>query len=189
MTVTGAGSSYEQVEAEPVGKKAVSLAGFYVDTEGVLKPESLTTVSFTLPINEVIDPAQLKLYAGTQSSFDGQIPLEATLTEDNGTYTFTLAKTLSVGRNVFSIAGDVKADAAFGAKVQAIVSKVTTSSHTAGVDGFVSATPVTLTIPYMVLMSATPATFQVGDDNILFYDDGGKDGKISSKFEGTVTFV
>lgn len=189
MTVTGAGSSYEQVEAEPVGKKAVNLAGFYIDTEGVLKPEKLTTVSFTLPINEVVDPALLKLYAGAQPNFDGQTPLEAALTENDGTYTFTLAKDLSVGRNTFAIAGDVKADAAFGAQVQVVVSNVTTTSHTAGVDGFVSATPVTLIIPHIVLMSATPTTFPVGDDNILFYDDGGKDGKISLKFEGTVTFV
>lgn len=189
MAVTGAGSSYEQVETEPVAKKAINLVSFYVDTKGVLKPENLTTVSFTLPVNGVVDPSQLKLYTGAQPDFNGQTPLEATLTDDNGIYTFTLVKALSVGRNVFSIAGDVKADAAFGAKVQAIVSKVTTTGHTTGVSDSVPAVPVTLTIPHTVLMSVTPAIYRVGGDNFLFYDDGGKDGKISSKFEGTVTFV
>jgi len=189
MTVIGAGSSYEQVETEPVAKKAVNLVSFYVDTEGIMKPENLTSVSFTLPINEVVEPGQLKLYAGAELNFDGETPLETTFTENDGTYTLTLAKALSSGRNWFSIAGDVKADAAFGAKVQTVVSKVTTTAHTTGVEGFIAATPVTLTIPHTVLMSATPATYQVGSDNLFFYDDGGKDGKISSKFEGTVTFV
>lgn len=69
------------------------------------------------------------------------------------------------------------------------ISNVATTGHTAGVEGFVPAAPVTLTIPHVVLMTTTPATYQVGEDNILFYDDGGKDGKISFKFEGTVTFV
>lgn len=189
MAVTGAGSSYEQVETEPVAKKAVTLATLYVDAEGIMKPENLTGVSFTLPVNGVVDPAQLKLYAGVQPNFSGATPLEAALTENNGTYTFTLSQTISSGRNWFSIAGDVKADAAFGAQVQAVISNVTTTNHDTGVEGFVPATPVTLTIPHVVLMTTTPATYQVGEDNILFYDDGGKDGKISFKFEGTVTFV
>ena len=46
MTVIGSGSSYEQVETEPVAKKAVNLVSFYVDTEGIMKPENLTSVSF-----------------------------------------------------------------------------------------------------------------------------------------------
>lgn len=189
MTITGAGSSYEQVETEPVGKKAIALAAFYVDAEGIMKPENLTSVSFTLPVNEVVDPAQLKLYAGAQPDFSGETPLEAALAENNGTYTFTLTQTLASGRNWFSIAGDVKADAAFGSQVQAVVSNVTTTTHANGMERFVPATPATLTIPYVVLMATTPATYQVGDDNILFYDDGGRDGKISFKFEGTVTFI
>lgn len=37
-----------------------------------MKPENLTSVSFTLPINEVVEPGQLKLYAGAELNFDGE---------------------------------------------------------------------------------------------------------------------
>lgn len=129
------------METEPVAKKAVNLVSFYVDTEGIMKPENLTSVSFTLPINEVVEPGQLKLYAGAELNFDGETPLETTFTENDGTYTLTLAKALSSGRNWFSIAGDVKADAAFGAKVQTVVSKVTTTAHTHRSRGLYSGYP------------------------------------------------
>lgn len=189
MSVTGAGSSYEQIEQEPLGKEAVSLLGFYVDTEGFMNADRLTSVSFTLPINEsVVDAAQLKLYAGHGANFKGQTDLSAAFTESNGTYTLTLDKELSAGKNWFTVAGDINADAAFGSKVQAVLSEVTTTAYSDGIEGMVIATPVTLTVPYMVLMSVTPVTYNVGDNQIYFYDDGGKDGNISEKFEGQVTF-
>ena len=94
MTVIGAGSSYEQVETEPVAKKAVNLVSFYVDTEGIMKPENLTSVSFTLPINEVVEPGQLKLYAGAELNFDGETPLETTFTEN------PVARTARKGRGI-----------------------------------------------------------------------------------------
>lgn len=190
MTVTGAGSSYEQVDQEPIGKEAVSLVSFYIDTDGFMNADHLTSVSFTLPINEdVIEPAQLKLYDGQGAGFKGQTDLGATFAENAGTYTLTLDKELNAGRNWFSIAGDINAVAVFGSKVQAALSKVTTIAHSDGIGSLNLASPVTLKVPYMVLMSTTPTTYQVGDNSIYFYDDGGKDGNISEGFNGQVTFV
>lgn len=192
MTITGAGSSYEQIETKPyAGKKAVNLVSFYVDTEGIMNPENLTSVSFTLPTNGgVVDPAQIKLYAGSQSSFTKeQTPLEATLTENSGTYTFTLTKALASGRSSFSIVADIKPDATFGGQVSAVVTKVTTTKNPEGVTGFVAAESSALTVPHMVLLSATPATYNAGNTPIDFYDDGGKDANISDKFSGQVTFI
>lgn len=190
MTVTGAGSSYEQIATEPyAGRKAVSLLNFYVDTEGIMNPEKLTSVSFTLPVNEgVADLPLLKLYAGSEPGFEGQTPLETTLTENGGTYTFTLAKSLSRGRNWFSVTTGIRQDAPFGGQVQAVVNKVTTTTHAEGITGFVPATPIAMTVPDMVLMSATPASYKIGARPVSFYDDGGKDKNISDKFSGQVTF-
>ena len=40
-----------------------------------------------------------------------------------------------------------------------------------------------------VRISTTPQTITVGDKPLNFYDDGGKDGKITEQFEGQITFV
>lgn len=189
MTTTGAGSSYEQIEQSPVGKETVGLFAFHVDTEGFMNADHLTSVSFTLPVNEnVVDPAQLKLYAGQGANFKGQTDLGATFAENNGIYTLTLDKELAAGENWFTVAGDIRTDAAFDSKVQAILYQITTASQASGIENLSLATPVTLTVPYVVLMSATPTIYKVGDNQIYFYDDGGKDGNISEKFVGQVTF-
>ena len=39
-----------------------------------------------------------------------------------------------------------------------------------------------------VRITSTPTVKEVGDTPLNFYDDGGKDGKISEKFEGQITF-
>lgn len=190
MEVTGAGGENTHVATEPTGRTGIALAGFYVDAEGILNPENLTSVSFSVPMNEnVIDPASLKLYSGTNAEYGTAEPIATAISETSGVYTMTLAQPLKDGRNSFTIAGDVKDGAEFGAKVQVNVTGVTTTANPSGVTGFAAADPVTVTIPYMVLMSAGPITYTVGDNDLLFYDDGGKNGKISSKFEGTVTFT
>lgn len=190
MEVTGAGASYEGISVSPAGRQSVGLAGFYVDAAGILNPDKLTSVSFTVPVNEnVIDPSGLKLFAGSGSDFSKAAPIETVLTEASGVYTLTLSEPLKDGRNAFTIAGDIAADAAFGSDVQVSVQSVGTAAQSGGVTGFVAAAPVTVTVPYMVLMGATPETYSIGENEVLFFDDGGKDGKISSKYEGTVTFV
>lgn len=190
MEVTGAGGENTHIVAAPTGRTGIALAGFYVDAEGILNPENLTSVSFSVPMNEnVIDPASLKLYAGTNAEYGTAEPIATTISETGGVYTMTLAQPLKDGRNSFTIAGDVKDEAEFGAKVQVNVTGVTTTANPSGVTGFATADPVEVTLPYMVLMSAGPVTYTVGANDILFYDDGGKDGKISYKFEGSVTFA
>lgn len=190
MSVTEAGSSYDYAGIEPyAGKKSVNLLSLYVDTEGIMNPEKLTSCSFTLPVNEgVTDPAQLKLYAGTQLGIGNQDPLDAKMTESNGIYTFILEKALISGRNWFSVVSDIRQDAAFGKQVQAVAAKVTTTTHPNGVPGLVAAPAIMLTVPHMVLMSATSSIYRIGAKPVSFYDDGGKEGNVSDKYSGQVTF-
>ena len=189
MEVTGAGGVNSHVLSSPAGKKGIALAGAYVTAKGVLNPVSLTEVSFSVLQNErVVDPQQLCLYAGELSEYKNEKPLETTLSEQGGVYTFRLTEPLRDGRNAFTIGGDVLADAAFGSKVQVNVTGVKTSASSAEVPGFVAADPVEVVIPNMVLMPAGNSSFTVGDSPIMFFDDGGKEGKISENFQGTVVF-
>ena len=189
MEVTGAGADYSRIDAAPSGKTAIGFAGFYVDATGILNPENLTAVSFSIPTNEsVFSPSDLKLYAGIGSDFSDVEPIETTLEENGGIYTMRLAQPLKEGRNYFTIAGDINTEAAFGANVQIKIESTSTTSHPDGIDGFATAEPATVTIPYVVLMSAEPASYTIGDNEIVLFDDGGENGKISDKYEGSVTF-
>ena len=188
MKVTGGGVSYENVDAAPVGKTGVALANFYVDAEGVMNADRITSVSFRLPENGVADAQKIRLYAGAQADCSGLKPLDATMSMQGDVYTLTLNKPLTSGRNWFTLAADVKPEAVFGASVRLELNKVTTGTFPSGVSPWATAEPVTVTVPSVVLMSKS-ATYNVGAESLQFYDDGGKEGKISSKFEGVVTFV
>ena len=184
MEITGSGADYSSVNIEPTNKKGVVLGGFFIETEGMMKPDALTSVSFTLPVNEnVVDPANLKLAVDDPATL-----LETTMAKSGDVYTMTVNSTLKSGENKFFIVADFKDEAAFGSKIKLAIDKVATTAFPDGISGFVAADPVEIRIPFVVLMSKTHDTYTVGADNIRFYDDGGKDGKISSKYEGMVTF-
>ena len=189
MSLTAAGGDNSKVAEAPTAKKGVALAGFFVETSGILNPISLKEVSFKLPVNEnVVAPTQLKLYAGLNAEFKSENPISATASSQGDTYKFVLAEPLKEGKNFFTIAGDVLPDAAFNAKVKVDVTGVKTSVSADDFTNFVKANPVEITLPYMVLMQSGTSSYTVDTNPIMFFDDGGKDGKISENFQGTTTF-
>lgn len=189
MEIVGSGAANDKVNAAPTKKENIRLAGFYINTEGVKNPHILTSVSFKVPVNEAIDPTSFKLFNKDLEDYAGAEPLESTLSNTGDVYTLTLNSAIASGVNNYVITGTVKSDAAFGSKVSVSVESLTTVANPEGLPGFVKADPVEVTIPYMVLMGSTHQTYNVGANEILFYDDGGKDDKISLKYEGSVTFV
>lgn len=190
MTVTGAGSQYTNVMATPKSKSNVNFAGVYVDASGVMNADNLKSISFKVSKNEnnAIDPMSLKLYSGAEESYNGATALDATLTENNGTYTFSLDKVLESGKNQFTIVGDITGSEV-GSVVKIDITGVTTEANPDGVTPFTAAEAVEVTNPAIVLMSAEEQTVTVGDTPLNFYDDGGVDGKISKELtSGTITF-
>lgn len=190
MTVTGAGSQYTNVMATPKSKSNVNFAGVYVDASGVMNADNLKSISFKVSKNEnnAIDPMFLKLYSGAEESYKGATALDATLTENNGTYTFSLDKVLESGKNQFTIVGDITGSEV-GSVVKIDITGVTTGANPDGVTPFTTAEAVEVANPAIVLMSAEEQTVTVGDTPLNFYDDGGVDGKISKELtSGTITF-
>ena len=190
MTITGAGSQYDNVVALPKSKSGVNFAGFYVTTTGVMNADHLKTVSFKLTKNEsnAIDPLSLKLFAGNEASYTDATPIEATISENAGVYTFTLDKTLESGKNQFTIVGDFTGGEV-GSKVQLDVTGVTTEAHADGIAPFTMGESVAVENPAVVSISATPQTVTIGDTPLNFFDDGGIDGQISKDLKSaTITF-
>ncbi len=183
MTVTGAGSNYEGISTELTSKQNVPLANAYVTATGVMNPDNVTGIYFTMTKNEgVVDPTALKLYKG-----DKQVT--ATVEADGDNYKFVLNEAPVDGTTTFTIKGDFLGTAAIGAKVQVDITKITTATLTEGITPFTAGTSVVITNPALVFMTATPQTITVGETPLLFFDEGGKDGGILSKTNGQVTFL
>lgn len=183
MTVTGAGSNYEGISTELTSKQNVPLANAYVKATGVMNPDNVTGIYFTMTKNEgVVDPTALKLYKG-----DKQVT--ATVEADGDNYKFVLNEAPVDGTTTFTIKGDFLGTAAIGAKVQMDITKITTATLTEGITPFTAGTSVVITNPALVFMTATPQTITVGETPLLFFDEGGKDGGILSKTNGQVTFL
>ena len=119
QVVTGAGSSYENVVANPTTKVNVPLAVAYVTAEGVMSPDNITAITFRLTQNEgMIDPLSVKLFGGKAASMKGATPVDASVTANGDLYTLTLNAEPSEGTTYFTLAADILGTAAIGAAVQ-----------------------------------------------------------------------
>ncbi len=148
MTVTGAGSSYDNVSATITKKQNVDLATAYVTAEGVMNPDKVTSISFNLIQNEgMVDPTALKLFFGDEA-------ISATVSEVGSGYKFALSQALSDGTNNFNIKGDILGTAEIGAKVQLDVTNIATEGQPEGVTPFTAGTPVAVENPAIVIMTS-----------------------------------
>lgn len=187
MQVTSATADYTTVLPEIyAGASNRCLGGLRIATEGISDADVLTSLTFTLDQTGVYDPTQLTLYQGLASDVSTLHPIEATLTNQGNSYTFTLSQPLASGENTFCIGASVLGSAPFDATSTLTFTGLTTAN---GFNTLTPATPVQQTVQPMVLMqNGQNVTVQV-DRAINFYDDGGPEGKISNNFEGTVTFL
>ena len=183
QTITGAGSNYDGVVASPTSKQNVALANAYVTATGVMAPDPVTAISFSLTQNEgMVEPEALKLFRGTTQ-------LNATVEAEGTGYRFVTNEAPVDGTTTFTIKGDLLGTAAVGAKVQVDVTRVATNGQPEGISPFTAATAVVVENPALVLMGSEPQTVTVGDTPLQFYDEGGADGGITANANGQVTFL
>ncbi len=183
MTVTGAGSHYNDVVNPPSSKQNVVLASAYVTAEGVMNPDHVTAIGFQMLQNEsAMNPTALKLFNG-----DNQV--DATVSADGENYVFTLDEALSSGITNFTVKGDFLGTAAIGAVVEVAITKITTTGLPDGITPFTAGTSVPVENPALVLMTSEPQTITVGETSLQFYDAGGVDGTIKGTASGQVTFL
>lgn len=183
MTVTGAGSNYDGIGGTLTTKQNVPLANAFVTATGVLNPDYVTGVYFTMTKNEnAVNPTDLKL-------FKGDTQVDATVSADGTGYKFTLNEALSDGTTTFTVKGSFLGTAEVGAKVQVDITKVTTTGQPDGVTPFTAGTSVEVVNPAIVQMTSEAQTVTVGETPLSFFDEGGVDGSIYSKTNGQVTFL
>ncbi len=163
------------------GAKKQILLGVNVMTEGSNNPMSLNDLKIDCSkLAGNANVSDLRLYRSS-NFVDVNILARATATGDA---LEAKSVTLKQGNNYFYVVADVDPDASGiipGPKVATLQVGGETKTLTNPVGDDVAVNNV-------ILMTADATTFKIGDD-ALWYDDGGKDGKIGSNFTGTITFV
>ena len=144
MTITGAGSNYEGVVTTPSAKQNVTFANAYVTAEGVMNPDNVTGIYFTLTKNDgAVDPTALKL-------FKGATLVSAAVETDGNNYKFVLSEAPAEGTTTFTVKGDILGTAEIGAKVQVDITKITTEGLSEGITPFTAGTSVAVENPALV---------------------------------------
>lgn len=174
------GSSYPGKQKQPVF--AVNIV-----TDGGANALTVDALTFDLSGTTSLSEIQnLQVYYTRSTDFSTATSYGATVQEAAESVTFTESMALKQGNNYFWLAVDVAADAEPGNKLDAQCTSAVVAGEEKVLVPLVSDGDIN--IDNVVLMSATPMTYNVGDNPISFYDDGGKDGNITEGFTGQVTF-
>jgi len=163
------------------GGKDQSIFGVRVVTDGGGNAFAIDNLAIsTASLAGSTQVENVRLYNGKKFTADNLLATAATLGD-----ALTVSNvTLKSGNNDLWVVADVLPDA------QGSIPSLEVTSLTANgvARTLTSATAQALAVENTVRMQATHKTYTVSDD-VNFYDDGGKDGKVGEKFEGSVTFV
>lgn len=185
--VAGGDMEYTATEAVSlpnpiIGASMQPVAAANVKTAGASNALSATQVAFVLDDASAVSGA--RIYYSKKAPFNiSEAGLFGASKVDGTTVTATGSLPLAAGDNYFWLVGDVSTTAAVGSAITAQC----TSVKIGGEEKITSPVASTVTVGNELNMPSA-GTFAIGASGLNFYDDGGKDGKISSKFEGVVTF-
>lgn len=185
--VAGGDMEYTATEAVSlpnpiIGASMQPVAAANVKTAGASNALRATQVAFVLDDASAVSGA--RIYYSKKAPFNiSEAGLFGASKVEGTTVTATGSLPLAAGDNYFWLVGDVSTTAAVGSAITAQC----TSVKIGGEEKITSPVASTVTVGNELNMPSA-GTFAIGASGLNFYDDGGKDGKISSKFEGVVTF-
>lgn len=189
MNSTSAGTYYNYVDTNPRKKDNLTLANFFIDTEGELNADYLKEIHFSLPLNEnVVNPTSIRLQTKDQSDSQASISIPVTTQLIGNEYVMTLNHKLEKGHNTFTLIADFLNDAKAGSKVEMNITSLNTLYKPNGITQFEANTPATVFCPGIICMPKD-STVIVGDYPLDFFDDGGLEGDATPYFVGKVTFL
>ncbi len=167
------------------GKQA--LMGVNVQASGASNPLNVTQLAFDLSNTADFSKlSNLQIYSTNEAaSFNiAKATLFGVPTTSGTTVTAVGSQALANGNNYFWLVGEIAPSATLGSEIKAQCTSVKVGDEEKLSE---AVTGTTVTVGNELLMT-TAGTYNVGPSGFQFYDDGGKDNKISSKFEGSVTF-
>lgn len=161
------------------GVRNVILGGVNVKTDGSLDALQLTALKIDVSGLDGKKVSNVRLFSNENLSNESLVAMAA-----DGSLELPKAYTLAYGNNKFFVVADVDVDAvgSLGTfKIEQV--KVADDAKT-----ITDATPEAAVCDNVILMTATNKVFTISG-NATFFDDGGENGKISAKFNGSITFV
>ena len=169
-----------------VGATDAALIDFNVKTEGTLTMKTVKAVNLDMKDTQA---AISKVSVYYNNVNDRATAVEFGTVENIEASTVAVAgeRTLVEGDNYFWVTADIKADAPAEAVVDAKLVSLTDDNDAiiAVENGDPEGQRV---VKYIYLMESGTKVVTVTEP-LLFYDDGGADGKLTKGFKGTVTFV
>ncbi|MCQ2254027.1 MAG: DUF4465 domain-containing protein [Bacteroidaceae bacterium] len=175
-----------------VGAKNQALLTLNVNTSGTNNPLTLSKVNIDLKdLQQNI--AAVKLYAVGKNDADpttDATPVATATVGENSALILTLAEPLELkeGDNYLRLTADIAEDAVADAKVDAKVLSLTIGGEEKTIEA--GDPDGERTVKYMYLLqSGDNGEVTIGDNTIMFYDDGGAEKNASRNFTGQVTFV
>ncbi|MDD2961833.1 MAG: DUF4465 domain-containing protein [Muribaculaceae bacterium] len=163
------------------GAKNQALIGVNVKTEGINKALTLDNLEFDLSTLTAQQVVNARIYAGNKFTSENLI---ASTGSAGGKISITATTTLKSGNNHYYVVGDLLPDFV-GQLPTLTLTKVSVSGSEKTIQ---QATTPAVAVTNTILMPAEKTSYNISEA-ANFYDDGGITGKISSNFEGSVTFI
>ena len=173
--------SVEQASTKLVklGEEKAALLNLDVNTLGTLNPLTLEALNVNLKGSEA-NISKVYLMQGTTVLAEADAAANVTLT-------LTTPAELAEYDNNFVIAADIKDNATIDATVDAALTSVTLSGNvTAVTDGDPEGSRLVKNV--LNLAAGDNGTVIIGENSLMFFDDGGAEGDYTSNFDGYVTF-
>ena len=173
--------SVEQASTKLVklGEAKAALLNLDVNTLGTLNPLTLEALNVNLKGSEA-NISKVYLMQGTTVLAEADAAANVTLT-------LTTPAELAEYDNNFVIAADIKDNATIDATVDAALTSVTLSGNvTAVTDGDPEGSRLVKNV--LNLAAGDNGTVIIGENSLMFFDDGGAEGDYTSNFDGYVTF-
>ena len=169
-----------------VGVADAALLDFAVETEGTLSLKTVKAVNVDLKESQSA-LSKVSVYYNNENNRETAVLFGSVENPTESAVTIAGERALADGMNYFWLAVDVKADAAAESVVDArLVSLVDINDAVTTVaEGDPEGSRV---VKYLYIIQSGSQVVTVTEP-LLFYDDGGKDGKLTKGFKGTVTFV
>lgn len=169
-----------------VGVADAALLDFAVETEGTLSLKTVKAVNVDLKESQSA-LSKVSVYYNNENNRETAVLFGAVENPGESAVTIAGERALADGMNYFWLTVDVKADAAAESVVDArLVSLVDINDAVTTVaEGDPEGSRV---VKYLYIIQSGSQVVTVTEP-LLFYDDGGKDGKLTKGFKGTVTFV
>lgn len=158
------------------------LLGANIKMDGGGNPQVLNKLTFDTSKLTSDQVENIRLYSSDKFTEANLLTSQSTL---GSSITYDGSFVLRNGDNKIYLVADIKPNAK-GAIPQVSLTSVKVNSEEKTINQATSTTPIL--IEDIILMGKTHQVYTISE-NVNFFDDGGQDGKISEKFEGSVTFI